>query len=145
MIEVFVTAVGLSVFQLTTMQTLPAPEDFFGVPMISHDGSLLAPICVEEGDGICDRWNIQVELEFGQEYNFIMFYDGEADYLTWRFHPADVNMDDRVNFYDVVYFNNNQYDYNLDGSVDTLDVLDLMRSFQLPRWDLNDVGSPEIF
>lgn len=128
MFEIFVTAMGLSIFNSYTMNTSPAPEDFYGIPLIYEDGSTLAPICLNDD---CSDRNMQVTLIPGQEYEFELFDDNGQNDFAWTFHPADLNMDNRVNFFDITFFIQHLYDYNVDGSIDYADFYDLLENYHL--------------
>ena len=127
--EILVTSLGLTVNNSYHMYMEPAPEDYFGIPIVFDDGRGLAPVCLIQN---CESRRIWVELVEGQEYSFSIIEEPDNTHrFDWVYHPADINMDGEVNFFDISTFLQRMYDYNMDETINFQDVKDLVINYGL--------------
>jgi len=138
MIEILVTIAGLSFRNAEVVQTLPgAREVWAGTPIFEE---LTTSDCLDWQDPACLDSEIILDLNLNREYDLYILEEA-ADRsdpnraeiaFTWRYHPADLNMDGFLTSADLFFYYDNEYDYNLDGFINSLDVVDLLHSFQIP-------------
>jgi len=139
MIEILVTIAGLSFRNAEVVQTLPgAREVWAGTPIFEE---LTTSDCLDWQDPACLDSEIILDLNLNRLYEFYLLEEAEDRSepnrneieFTWIYHPADLNMDGLVSSEDLIFYFNYEYDYNLDGFINNLDVIDLMHSFWIPQ------------
>ena len=139
MIEILVTIAGLSFRNAEVAEVIaPAREVWAGTVIF---GELTTSDCLDWQYPTCFDSEIVLALNLNRQYDIRILEEPDdrnepnrAEIaLTWTYHPADLNLDGVLTSEDLFYYYSNEYDYNLDGFINSMDVVDLIQAFQIPQ------------